>query len=88
MDLHERVRVGQEAKRFLDDPVMQRCIQRVSDNLSEQILNSAPGEAGRDVREAAHFKLNALVALIGDLHATVTDGKIAAKKLEDLNTND
>lgn len=88
MDLHERVRVGQEAKRFLDDPVMQSCIQRVSDDLSAQILNSAPGEAGREVRETAHFKLNALVALIGDLHATVTDGRVAAKKLENMNTND
>jgi len=84
MSLQEDVDRGQRAARILSDSVFQSAWDSVSQAIHEQWANSPI----RD-HEGQH-ELRLMLKLLGDvravLEATVDDGKVAAKKLDELNS--
>lgn len=83
MDLRRRVEAGQSAERLLDDAAFSLSMGAVVERLQAQMIESTPGEEGREARECAHYQLVSIRDLMSQLKNSVLDGKIAQKKLDE-----
>ncbi len=84
MNLKEEIDRGQRAARLVNDPTLQEAFSAVEKVIHEQWAQSP-------IRDhEGQLKLRLMLQLLGDVRAVletaVSDGKLAAQRLEELNS--
>jgi len=79
MDKEKEIQRGQQAKRILEDPIYVEALQKVSQELDQEWINSPIRDT--EGREKIYMMRKMLNVLLVQLQSVMETGKLASKQI-------
>lgn len=80
IEYKERVALGDEASKLLDNPILQFAFKKVKDGAISQLTTSEHDQS--DLREHVYMKLKVLDELQRSIKSLIRDGEAAKLKMD------